>query len=248
MRLAGKIALITGGNSGIGLASAKVFTAEGATVVITGRRQSAVDAAVLEIGNGALGVQGDVGDLADLDRLYAEIKARFGRLDIVFANAGLTTVESFENVSEDHFDREFNVNVKGVFFTVQKVLPLLPDGASIILTSSVASDLGTPGMSVYSATKAAVRSFARTWTSELKHRHIRVNCISPGPTTTPLGGKMGIPEEHRAASTAIMLAKIPMGRYGKPEEIANAALFLASDASTFITGIDLYVDGGMGQV
>ncbi|MCB5206795.1 glucose 1-dehydrogenase [Methylovorus mays] len=247
-KLKGKIALITGGASGIGLASAKAFVAEGAQVVITGRDQAAIDVALAEIGERAMGVRGDVSNLADLDRLYSEIGKRLGHLDIVFANAGALTLAPFEDITEVQFNREFDINAKGVFFTVQKALPLLKDGGSVILTSSIAHFKGTPGYNVYAATKAAVRSFARSWTVDLKHRNIRVNCLSPGPTITPLAGKMGIPAEQAESYGKYILEQIPMGRFGNAEETAKAALFLASDDSSFITGVDLCVDGGMGQI
>jgi len=236
------------GNSGIGLASAKAFVAEGAQVVITGRRQDALDAAVAEIGSNAIGVQGDVGRLEDLDRLYATIGERFGHLDIVFANAGVLNLAPFEAVTPEQFDREFDINVRGLFFGVQKALPLLRDGGSIIVTASVAHFTGNPGYSVYGAAKAAVRSFARNWAVELKDRKIRVNCVSPGPTVTPIADKMGVPPEVMAAIIPQLLAKVPLGRMGRAEEIAAAVLFLASDDSSFVTGIDLCVDGGMGQI
>ncbi|MGY2680683.1 glucose 1-dehydrogenase [Pseudomonas tolaasii] len=247
-KLKGKIALITGGASGIGLASAKAFVAEGAQVVITGRDQAAIDIALVEIGERAMGVRGDVSNLADLDRLYSEIGKRLGHLDIVFANAGALTLAPFEDITEVQFNREFDINAKGVFFTVQKALPLLKDGGSVILTSSIAHFKGTPGYNVYAATKAAVRSFARSWTVDLKHRNIRVNCLSPGPTITPLAGKMGIPAEQAESYGKYILDQIPMGRFGNAEETAKVALFLASDDSSFITGVDLCVDGGMGQI
>ncbi|KJC55920.1 oxidoreductase [Bradyrhizobium sp. LTSPM299] len=243
-----KIALITGGNSGIGLASAKLFAAEGATVVIAGRRQDALDAALSEVGSSAIGIRCDVANLDDLDRLYAEIGKRYGRLDIVFANAAIMTVAPIAAVTPEHFDREFGVNVRGLYFTVQKSLPLLPDGSSIILTSSVAHFKATPGFQLYGAAKAAVRSFARGWTTDLKDRKIRVNCLSPGPTETPLSGKMGVSLEQVMQGRPNLLARIPLGRMGAPAEVASAALFLASDDSSFITGIDLCVDGGLGQV
>jgi NAD(P)-dependent dehydrogenase (short-subunit alcohol dehydrogenase family) len=247
-KLSGKIALITGGNSGIGLASAKAFVAEGAQVIITGRRQEALDAAIEEIGSAAVGIQGDVGKLQDLDRLYAEVAERFGHLDIVFANAGVLSLSPFDAVTPEQFDGEFDVNVRGLFFTVQKSLPLLRDGGAILLTSSVAHYTGNPGYSVYAAAKAAVRSFARNWAVDLKDRGIRVNCISPGPTDTPIVDKMGVPADVMAALIPQVLAQVPLGRMGRSEEIAAAALFLAGSDSSFITGIDLCVDGGMGQI
>lgn len=247
-KLQGKIALITGGNSGMGLATAKLLANEGALVVITGRRQKDLDEAVKIIGNGAIGVQGDVSKLADLDRLFATIKDTFGHLDILFANAGLGALAPFGQVSEEHFDREFNVNVKGLFFTVQKALPLLKDGASVILNASIAASKGMEAFSVYSATKAAVRSFARSWTSDLKARRIRVNAISPGPIDTPIFGKMGLTDEQANGFKQGVAGMVPLGRMGTGEEIAKTVLFLASDDSSYITGIDLSVDGGMAQI
>lgn len=247
-KLSDKVALITGANSGIGLETAKEFAREGARVVITGRRQGALDEAVHEVGHGAVGVQGDVAKLGDLDRLYAEVKRKFGRIDILFANAGHGTLAPFAEVSEEQFDSQFDVNVKGVYFTVQKALPLLRDGASVILTSSVAGVKGFDGFSVYSATKAAVRSFARTWASELKDRQIRVNVISPGPIETPIFGKMGLTQEQAASFGENIATQVPLGRIGQPHEIAKAALFLASSDSSYVTGVDLFVDGGMAQI
>lgn len=244
-KLAGKVAVITGGNSGIGLATAKLFAQEGADVVITGRRMRELDAAVAEIGAKAVGVQGDVAKLADLDRLYAQVKERFGRIDILFANAGLGQVAPLAAVTEELFDLQFNVNVKGLLFTVQKALPLFADGGAIVINSSVANQNGMPGFSVYSATKAAVRSFARTWTAELKDRNIRVNVVSPGPIETPIFGKMGLEEKQVDEFGAHIASQVPLGRFGRPEEIAAAVLFLASSDSSYVAGVDLYVDGGM---
>jgi len=247
-RLTGKVAVITGANSGIGLETAKRFVEEGAQVVITGRRKDELDKAAAEIGENVVAVQGDVSHLEDLDRLYAEVKAKFGHIDILFANAGLGQVSPLGAVTEEHFDREFDVNVKGLFFSVQKALPLFKDGGSIILNSSVAGHKGIGGFSVYSATKAAVRSFARSWTSDLKDRKIRVNAISPGPIETPIFGKMGLTEEQSAEFANSIISSVPLGRVGQSEEVAAAATFLASDESSYITGIDLSVDGGQGQV
>jgi NAD(P)-dependent dehydrogenase (short-subunit alcohol dehydrogenase family) len=240
-KLEGKVAVITGGTAGIGLATAKLFAAEGAYVFITGRRQKELDDAVKEIGDNVTGVQGDVANLADLDRLYETVAAN-GRIDILFANAGLGEFAPLEGVTEEHFDKIFGINVKGVLFTVQKALPLLNDGGSIILTGSVASVKGTPAFAVYGASKAAIRNFVRGWTVELKDRRIRSNVLSPGPIATPLS--VAAPREtmERLVST------IPMGRMGEPGEVAKAALFLASDDSSFITGIELFVDGGRAQI
>lgn len=247
-KLAGKIALVTGGNSGMGLATARLFAAEGAKVIITGRRQQELEAAAKSIGPAALPIQGDVSRMADLDHLFAAIKKQFGRLDVIFANAGFGEVAPLAQVTEDQFDRQFATNVKGLFFTVQKALPLLSDGASIILNASIAANKGLEGLSVYSATKAAVRSFARTWTNDLKARKIRVNSLSPGPIDTPIFGKMGLSEGQAAGFKEALPGMVPLGRMGSVEEIARTVLFLASDDSSYITGIDLTVDGGMAQV
>jgi NAD(P)-dependent dehydrogenase (short-subunit alcohol dehydrogenase family) len=247
-KLQGKVAVITGGNSGMGLATAKLFAAEGAKVVITGRRQAELDAAVKEIGASATAVRGDVANLADLDRLYAVVKEKHGKVDIVFANAGAGALVPITEVTEAHFDKLFNINVKGLLFTVQKALPLMPNGGSIILCGSIAGYTGTPAFSVYSATKAAVRSFARSWTNDLKDRKIRVNTLSPGPIDTPIFDTVAHGKEQVEQIKAGFAAQVPMGRMGRPEEIATVALFLASDDSSFVTGIDLSVDGGMAQV
>jgi NAD(P)-dependent dehydrogenase (short-subunit alcohol dehydrogenase family) len=241
-KLEGKIAVITGGTEGIGLATAKLFVKEGAYVFITGRRQKQLDEAVKEIGPNATGVQGDVAKLADLDRLYETVGKVKGRVDIICANAGVGEFVPVGNVSEEHFDKIFNINVKGALFTVQKGLPLLNDGGSIILTGSVASVKGTAAFGVYAASKAAIRSFARTWTTDLKDRHIRVNVVSPGPIRTSLTNRQSGDVIARIVST------VPMGRIGEPDEVAKAALYLASDDSSFVTGIELFVDGGRAQV
>jgi NAD(P)-dependent dehydrogenase (short-subunit alcohol dehydrogenase family) len=240
-KLQGKVAVITGGTAGIGLATAKLFVAEGAYVFITGRRKKELDDAVREIGANVVGIQGDVADLTDLDRLYETIGAS-GPIDIVFANAGLAEMASLEDVSEEHFDRIFDLNVKGALFTVQKALPLLNDGGSIILTGSVASAKGTPAFAVYGASKAAIRNFVRGWTVELSDRRIRSNVLSPGPVVTSLVDRQP-PEAIRKIASSI-----PMGRMGEPEEVAKAALFLASDDSSFVSGIELFVDGGRAQI
>jgi NAD(P)-dependent dehydrogenase (short-subunit alcohol dehydrogenase family) len=241
-KLDGKVAVITGGTTGIGFAAAKLFVEEGAYVFITGRRQKELDEAVKAIGHNVTGVQGDVAKLADLDRLYETVEAEGRRIDIVFANAGVGEFAALGSVTEEHFDKLFNINVKGALFTVQKALPLLNDGGSIILTGSVGSVKGTPAFWVYGATKAAIRNFVRAWSVELKDRRIRSNVLSPGPTETPLVDRQS-PE-----TIARMVSTIPMGRMGSSEEIAKAALFLASDDSSFVTGIELFVDGGRGQV
>jgi NAD(P)-dependent dehydrogenase (short-subunit alcohol dehydrogenase family) len=247
-KLAGKIAVITGGTSGIGLATAQRFVAEGAYVFITGRRQAELEAAVNQIGNHVTGVQGDVANLADLDRLYATVQQQKGRIDILFANAGGGEFVSLGAISEAHFDKTFSINVKGLLFTVQKALPLLVDGGSIILNASTAASTGTPAFSVYSATKAAVRSFARTWTLDLQARGIRVNAVSPGATDTPALNGLGRTEAEKQQVKAGLMASIPMGRLGTPDETAKAVVFLASDDSSYITGIELFVDGGMAQI
>jgi NAD(P)-dependent dehydrogenase (short-subunit alcohol dehydrogenase family) len=241
-KLERKVAVITGGTTGIGFAAAKLFVEEGAYVFITGRRQKELDAAVKAIDDNVTGVQGDVSKLADLERLYETVKAQRRRIDVVFANAGFGEFAALGNITEEHFDRLFNVNVKGALFTVQKALPLMNDGGSIILTGSVASVKGTPAFWVYGATKAAIRNFVRAWTIELKDRRIRSNVLSPGPTETPLVDPQ--PPENIAR----IVSTIPMGRMGSPEEIAKAALFLASDDSSFVTGVELFVDGGRGQI
>jgi len=244
----GKVAVITGGNSGIGLATAQRLVSEGAYVFITGRRQTELDAAVKLIGKNVTAVQGDVANLIDLDRLYATVKQQKGRVDILFANAGGGEFAPLGSITEAHYDKTFNANVKGLLFTVQKALPLFTNGGSIILNASIVSIKGTPALSVYSATKAAVRSFARTWTLDLKGRRIRVNAVSPGPIDTPgVDGLAKTPEEL-AQFKAAMISAVPMGRMGTSDEIAKAVSFLASDDASFITGIELFVDGGMAQI
>ncbi|WP_420139526.1 glucose 1-dehydrogenase [Sphingomonas sp.] len=247
-RLDGKVAVITGGNSGIGLATAKLFVAEGATVVITGRREKELQEAAAEIGGKVTTVAGDVTSLADLDRLYAVVKEKYGHIDLLFANAGWGEVAPLEAATEEHFDKTFDLNAKGTFFTVQKALPLFRDGGSIILTASVANVRGDPAFSAYAAAKAAVRTFARGWTVELKDRKIRVNSMSPGPIETPALEKVGLTAEQVEQAAAHFASQVPLGRRGKPEEVAAAVLFLASDESSYVTGIDLAVDGGMAQV
>ncbi|CAO3434455.1 SDR family NAD(P)-dependent oxidoreductase [Azospirillum endophyticum] len=240
-RFEGKIVVITGGTDGIGLATAKLFAAEAAHVYVTGRRQERLDEALEEIGHGAVGVQGDVSDLSDLDRLYAEIKREHGRVDVVFANAGVSESAPIGAIEEDHFDRVFGINVKGMVFTVQKALPLMSAGGAVVLTGSGAGSKGFPNLSIYSATKAAIRSFARTWTTDLKCRGIRVNVVSPGMVLTPA---MQTYLQNNAGAEDWMKQAIPFGRLARTEEIAKAVLFLASDDSSFVGGEELLVDGG----
>ncbi|GAB3590405.1 SDR family oxidoreductase [Hymenobacter daeguensis] len=248
-KLAGKIALITGGTTGIGLATAKRFVAEGAYVFITGRRAAELAAAEQELGaTAAHGIQGDVASLADLDRIVAIIKAQKGHLDIVFANAGVADFAPLADAPEAHFDKHFDINVKGTFFTVQKALPLLRDGGAIILTSSMVGSQGPANLSVYSATKAAIRSFARTWTAELKDRRIRVNAVSPGSIITPGLSAFGQTPEQTAQLFEALASQVPLGRLGDADEVGKAVVFLASDDSSYITGVELFVDGGVAQV
>ena len=247
-KLDSKVAVITGGSTGIGLASAKLFAAEGARVFVTGRRQAELDAAVASIGHGARGVRGDIADLADIDALYQVVGDEAGAIDVLFANAGGGSFRPLEAVDEAHYTATFDVNVKGTLFTVQKALPLLRDGASIIMTSSTTSVTGTPSFSLYSASKAAIRNFARTWILELAPRRIRVNALAPGATSTP--GWHGLASDEAADAEMQRLAKqeIPLGRLAEPEEIARVALFLASDDSSYVNGTELFADGGSAQV
>src|SRR5712691_8116104 len=247
-KLEGKIALVTGGNSGIGLATAKQFVNEGAHVFITARRNAQLAAAVKEIGRNVTGVQGDVSNLGDLDRLFAQIKREKGKLDIVFANAGVAKYAPFGKVTEEFYDSIFDINVKGLLFTVQNALPLLSDGASVILNASVVGSKGLPANSVYSATKAAVRSLARTWTTDLKERGIRVNAVSPGPIETPGLSKLLASAETGQERLKMLGEMVPLGRLGTPDEIAKAVVFLASDDASYVTGAELFVDGGFAQV
>jgi NAD(P)-dependent dehydrogenase (short-subunit alcohol dehydrogenase family) len=247
-RLQGKVAVITGANSGIGLATAKLFAAEGAHVFMTGRREKELDAAVAEVGRNARGVQGDISRLADLDRLFAIVRDEAGAIDVLFANAGGGAFVALGSITEEHFDKTFSTNVKGTLFTVQKALPLLRDGSSIILTGSTAATKGTPGFSVYSASKAAIRSFARSWILDLAPRKIRVNVLSPGATSTPGWHDLAATEEAHHEMVAFVKSTTPLGRLGEPEESASAALFLASDDSNFVTGSELFVDGGSAQI
>jgi len=247
-KLEGKIALITGGTTGIGFATARRFVDEGAYVFITGRRDPELAAAVKEIGKNVTGVQGDVSDLGALDRLFAQIQREKGKLDIVFANAGIAKYAPFGTITEEFYDSIFNINVKGLLFTVQKALALMPDGASIILNASIVASKGLSSNSVYSATKAAVRSFARTWTTDLKDRRIRVNAVSPGTIDTPGLSDLLSSSETGQQRLKMIRTTVPLGRLGTPDEIAKAVVFLASDDSSYITGTELFVDGGIAQV
>jgi len=248
-RLEGKVAVVTGGSSGMGRATAKQFVAEGATVIITGRRKDRLDEAVAEIGGAIAGFQGDISKLADLQRLAAHIAATHGRIDVIFANAGGGTLGAFGTVTEADFDRSVTTNLKGTFFTVQTLLPLVVDGGSIILNGSIAGSLGMPAFTVYSATKAAIRSFARTWTTDLSARRIRVNTLAPGTIITPIMTEQaGFTDEQVEAFYAKTAADTPLGRNGEASEIASVATFLASAESSFITGVELHVDGGYAQV
>jgi NAD(P)-dependent dehydrogenase (short-subunit alcohol dehydrogenase family) len=247
-KLADKIALVTGGTSGIGLATAQRFVDEGAYVFITGRREAELDAAVKQLGANASGIRSDVSKLDDLDRVYAEIQSKKGRLDVLFANAGGGGLAPLGQITEAHFDNTFNTNVRGLLFTVQKALPLMGRGSSIILNASTTSIKGTPAFSVYSATKAAVRSFARNWTLDLKDKGIRVNAISPGVVPTPGYGLLGLTDEQVQGFIDLQVQSIPLGRVGTPDEIGKAVVFLASDDSSFVNGVELFVDGGMAQI
>jgi NAD(P)-dependent dehydrogenase (short-subunit alcohol dehydrogenase family) len=247
-KLDGKIALVTGGSSGIGLATAKQFVAEGADVFVTGRRHAELATAVKEIGGNVTGVQGDVSNLRDLDRLFAQIQRDKRRLDVLFANAGVAKYAPLGAITEELYDSIFDINVKGLLFTVQKALPLMPDGASIILNASIVGSKGFAANSVYSATKAAVRSFARTWTTDLKHRRIRVNALSPGSIDTPGLNDLLASSETGQQRAKMIANTVPLGRFGRPDEIAKAVVFLASDDSSYVTGIELFVDGGIAQV
>jgi NAD(P)-dependent dehydrogenase (short-subunit alcohol dehydrogenase family) len=248
-KLAGKIALVTGGTSGLGLATAKRFVAEGARVVVTGRRPAELDAAVAELGGNATGIGGDISVLSDLDRLYDSIRETHGRLDVVFANAGGGAFVPLGEITEEHFDKYFGINVKGTLFTVQKALPLMAAGGSIVLNGSMVSVKGMPGFTVYAATKAALRSFARTWAVDLRGRNIRVNVVSPGTVVTPAyKSELGMTEEQIKAFVEQASTATPLGRAGTPDEIAKAVVFLASDDSSYMTGAELFVDGGAAQI
>ena len=245
-KLDGKVAVVTGGNSGIGLAAAKRLVADGAYVFITGRRQRELDVAVEQVGRNVTGVQGDVSNVGDLDRLFSTVKQLKGRIDVLFANAGVAEAAPLGEITEEQYERVFGINVKGTLFTVQRALPLLSDGASVILTSSIVGSKGFAGRSVYSATKAALRSFARTWTTDLKARRIRVNVISPGAIDTP--GLQGLSHRDSEGLSELYRDRVPLGRVGRPEDIASAVSFLASDDSSYVAGTELFVDGGLAQV
>jgi NAD(P)-dependent dehydrogenase (short-subunit alcohol dehydrogenase family) len=247
-RLEGKVAVVTGGNSGIGLATAKQFRDEGAHVAISGRSQKTLDEAAKELGKDALVVQADVSKLGDTEKFFPAVEKRFGKIDVLFVNAGIAKFVPVDEVSEEHYDEIFDINAKGAYFTVRRALPYLNDGASIILNTSVVSHKGFPAASVYSGTKAAMRSFTRTLAAELAARNIRVNAVAPGPIETPLVERTGLSKEERDDFARNLIAAVPLKRFGKPEEVATTVAFLASKDASYITGVELDVDGGMGQV
>jgi len=247
-RLEGKVAVVTGGNSGIGLAAAKRLQEEGARVAIAGRSKKTLDEAVKTIGNDVLAVQADVAKLADIDKLYAEVSKKLGKIDVLFVNAGVAKFAPLADTPESVYDEQFDINTKGAYFTIQKGIPFLNDGASIILNTSVVDALGSPNTSAYAATKAALRSLARTAAAELVGRGIRVNTVAPGPIVTPIFGRTGLPQEAIDDFAKGVLTKVPMKRFGQPEEVAGAVAFLASSDASYITGVEINVDGGMGQI
>ena len=247
-RLQGKVAVVTGGNSGIGLATARRLQEEGARVAISGRSKKTLDEAVKTIGNGVLAVQADVSNLADIDKLYAQVSQKLGKIDVLFVNAGVAKFAPLAETSEGTYDEQFDINIKGAYFTIQKALPLLNDGASIILNTSVADSNGAVGASAYSATKAALRSLARTAAAELVGRGIRVNAVAPGPIFTPIFGRTGLPQEAVDQFAKDVVARVPMKRFGQPEEVAGTVAFLASQDASYITGVEINVDGGVGQI
>ncbi len=247
-RLEGKVAVVTGGNSGIGLATAQRLQQEGARVAIAGRSKKTLDEAVKTIGNGVLAVQADVAKLGDVDKLFAEVSKKLGKIDVLFVNAGVAKFAPLADTPESVYDEQFDINAKGAYFTIQKAIPFLNDGASIILNTSVVDSLGSPNTSAYAATKAALRSFARTAAAELVGRGIRVNTVAPGPIVTPIFGRTGLPQEAIDDFAKGVLTKVPMKRFGQPEEVAGAVAFLASQDASYITGVEINVDGGMGQI
>ena len=247
-RFEGKVAVVTGGNSGIGLATAKRLQEEGAKVAIAGRSRKTLDDAVRAIGNGIVAVQADVAKLTDVDKLFVEVSKKLGKVDVLFVNAGVAKFAPLAETSESLYDEQFNINIKGAYFTIQKALPFLNDGASIILNTSVADSTGTPGASAYSATKAALRSLARTVAAELVGRGIRVNTVAPGPIETPIFGKTGLPKEALDEFSKAVIERVPMKRFGQPEEVAGVVAFLASQDASYITGVEINVDGGLGQI
>jgi NAD(P)-dependent dehydrogenase (short-subunit alcohol dehydrogenase family) len=247
-RLEGKVAVVTGGNSGIGLATAKRFQAEGAKVAISGRSGKTLAEAVKTIGNGVLAVQSDVAKLPEIDKLFAEVSRKLGKIDVLFVNAGVAKFAPLAETSESVFDEHYDINIKGAYFTIQKALPYLNDGASIILNTSVADSNGTVGASAYSGTKAALRSLARTAAAELVGRGIRVNAVAPGPIVTPIFGRTGLPQEAIDQFAKDVVGRVPMKRFGQPEEVAGAVAFLASQDASYITGVEINVDGGYGQI
>ena len=247
-RFEGKVAVVTGGNSGIGLATARRFQEEGAKVAISGRSRKTLDEAVKTIGNGVLAVQADVSKLEEVDKLYAEVSQKLGKIDVLFVNAGVAKFVPLAETSESTYDEQFDINIKGAYFTIQKALPLLNDGASIILNTSVADSKGTAGASAYSATKAALRSLARTAAAELAERGIRVNTVAPGPIVTPIFERSGLPKEAIDEFARGIVDQVPMKRFGQPEEVAGVVAFLASGDASYITGVEINVDGGLGQI